>query len=266
MDSGFAPSGTFISGPKDSNPFVGVLPAWTRISWTATTPGLTAVLFQAAGSNTATGPFNFVGPDGTAATFFASGDSLAQFKGFRFLKYRATLSTPDRTMTPAISDVTACFDNPLADTTIAVDAVAGAFGGTVNLSAALFANGRAVPGSALAFKLNGSSVGSTVTAVNGVAARSSISLAGINAGTYATGITVSFGGDPGHHASSGSNTLTVAKAPQIISFAPLADKVATDAAFALSATGGARVDLEETFDLPELPEPEAALLRFVIGG
>jgi len=239
MDSGFAPSGTFISGPKDSNPFVGVLPAWTRISWTATTPGLTAVLFQAAGSNTATGPFNFVGPDGTAATFFASGDSLAQFKGFRFLKYRATLSTPDRTMTPAISDVTACFDNPLADTTIAVDAVAGAFGGTVNLSAALFANGRALPGSALAFKLNGSSVGSTVTAVNGVAARSSISLAGINAGTYATGITVSFGGDPGHHASSGSNTLTVAKAPQIISFAPLADKVATDAAFALSATGGA---------------------------
>ncbi len=140
MDSGFAPSGTFISGLKDANPFVGVVPAWTSISWNATTPGLTAVLFQAAGSNAATGPFNFVGPDGTAATFFASGDSLAQFKGFRFLKYRATLSTPDRTITPAINDVTACFDN---------------------------------------------------------------------------------------------------QAPQIISFAPLADKVATDAPFALSATGGA---------------------------
>jgi len=239
MDSGFAPSGTFISGLKDANPFVGVVPAWTSISWNATTPGLTAVLFQAAGSNAATGPFNFVGPDGTAATFFASGDSLARFKGFRFLKYRATLSTPDRTITPAINDVTACFDNPLADTTIAVDAVTGTFGETVNLSAALFANVTSLPGSALAFKLNGSSVGSAVTAVNGVAARSSISLAGINAGTYANGITVSFGGDPGHHASSGSNTLTVAKAPQITSFAPLADKVATDAPFALSATGGA---------------------------
>ena len=80
-----------------------------------------------AASNNVNGPFNFVGPDGTAATFFTtSGASLAQFKGFRYLKYKAFLTTQVGTTTPTLHDVTVCFVNkqtqtinfaPLADKT-----------------------------------------------------------------------------------------------------------------------------------------------------
>ncbi|HWS71098.1 MAG TPA: hypothetical protein VN605_03245, partial [Thermoanaerobaculia bacterium] len=57
----------------------------------------------------AAGPFVFVGPDGTAATFFTtSGASLAQFNGKRYLQYKALLATTDNTVTPTLSDVTIC--------------------------------------------------------------------------------------------------------------------------------------------------------------
>ena len=42
-------------------------------------------------ANNVNGPFNFVGPDGTAATFFANGASLADFNGYRYLKYSVAL-------------------------------------------------------------------------------------------------------------------------------------------------------------------------------
>ena len=67
--------------------------------------------FQVAASNSATGPFNFVGPDGTAATFFTtSGASLSQFNGKRYLEYKAYLSTTNSTVTPTLNDVTVCFN------------------------------------------------------------------------------------------------------------------------------------------------------------
>ena len=115
-----APSGDLISSVKDSNPATGNTPTWTTLSWTASTPGNTSLKFQAAAANSATGPFNFVGPDGTAATFFtASGASLAQFHGKRYLEYRAYLATTDGTTTPTLDDVTACFtDLPSADLAI----------------------------------------------------------------------------------------------------------------------------------------------------
>jgi uncharacterized repeat protein (TIGR01451 family) len=110
MNTGFAASGDLISSLKDSNPPVGFTPIWSTLSWTATTPGGTNLRFQIAASNSAVGPFNFVGPDGTAATFFtSSGASLGQFNGNRYLKYRAYLSTTDSTMTPTLNDVTLCF-------------------------------------------------------------------------------------------------------------------------------------------------------------
>jgi uncharacterized repeat protein (TIGR01451 family) len=56
------------------------------------------------------GPFSFVGPDGTVATFFTtSGASLAQFVGRRYLEYKAYLSTTDPTVTPTLNDVTICY-------------------------------------------------------------------------------------------------------------------------------------------------------------
>src|SRR5207253_1929745 len=109
VHGGFA-SGTFISSLKDSNPAAGLAAQWTTLSWTASTPPGTAVQFQVAASNAESGPFNFVGTDGTAATFFTtSGASLSQFSGLRYLKYKAFLATTSDTVTPTVSDVTVCF-------------------------------------------------------------------------------------------------------------------------------------------------------------
>jgi hypothetical protein len=107
---GFVPSGDFVSSVKDANPAPGLTPIWTSLSWTATTPANTVLRFQAAGSNSAAGPFNFVGPDGTAATFFTTSPaSLDQLYGLRYLQYKAFLSSTDTTVTPTLSDVTTCF-------------------------------------------------------------------------------------------------------------------------------------------------------------
>jgi hypothetical protein len=112
MDTGFAMAGNLISSAKDSDPAAGLAPNWSTLSWTASTPANTGVSFQAAASNSSVGPFNFVGPDGTAATFFTvSGASLAQFNGSRYLQYKAYLTTTDGTVTPTLNDVTVCYSN-----------------------------------------------------------------------------------------------------------------------------------------------------------
>ncbi len=112
VQTGFPPSGEFESSLKDANPAVGFTPTWTTISWNATTPANTAISFQVAASNSPTGPFNFVGPDTTAGTFFTtSGASLSQFNGNRYLKYKAYLSTTNNTVTPTLNDVEVCFVN-----------------------------------------------------------------------------------------------------------------------------------------------------------
>jgi hypothetical protein len=110
-------TGNLVSGVKDASSVSGVFPRWTTLSWTATTPANTSVQFQVAASNNVNGPFNFVGPDGTAATFFTtSGASLSQFNGFRYLKYKAILNTGDAGSTPTLNDVTVCFDSKLTQT------------------------------------------------------------------------------------------------------------------------------------------------------
>jgi hypothetical protein len=110
MSTGFALSGDLVSSLKDSNPPLGFTPTWSTLSFTATTPVNTTLRFQVAGSNSTFGPFNFVGPDGTGATFFTtSGASISQFDGNRYLEYKAYLSTTDSTATPTLSDVTVCF-------------------------------------------------------------------------------------------------------------------------------------------------------------
>jgi hypothetical protein len=114
MHTGFAPSGTFESSVKDANPAPGSTAAWGNLTWTVTTPPGTSVQFQAAASNNPNGPFNFVGPDGTAATFFTNGAPLAQFNGNRYLKYRANLTTSNNSVTPSIEEVTVCFNNSVS--------------------------------------------------------------------------------------------------------------------------------------------------------
>ncbi len=148
MQTGYAASGTQESSLKDANPAAGYLSTWTTLSFTTTMPANTALRFQAAGSNSPFGPFNYVGPDGTASTYFTTtGASLSQFNGSRYLKYKAYLSTTDSTATPTLSDVTVCFVSvPPPDLSITkTDGVATAApGGSVTYTVTAL-NGGALP-------------------------------------------------------------------------------------------------------------------------
>jgi uncharacterized repeat protein (TIGR01451 family) len=96
-------------------------------------------------------------------------------------------------------------------TTLTVAPATGTYCGTVNLSATLTAGGP-LSGKTINFTLNGNGVGSAVTNGSGVASLSNVSLSGINAGSYPTGVGASFAGDPPYLASSGTALLTVNKA------------------------------------------------------
>jgi len=121
-------------------------------------------------------------------------------------------------------------------TSLAVAAASGTFGGTTTLSATLTAGGTGVTGKSINFTLNGNSAGSASTDASGVAMLSNVSLAGVGAGTYASGVGASFAGDGSYASSSGTNSLTVAKASQTISFGALASKTYGDPSFSVSAT------------------------------
>jgi len=110
--SGYATLGDFTSSTKDSNPAVTGTSTWETLSWNATVPANTTLKFQVAASNSQFGPFNFVGPGGTAATFFTIGSSLAQFNALRYLQYKAFFTSTDSTVTPTLNDVTICNTNP----------------------------------------------------------------------------------------------------------------------------------------------------------
>jgi hypothetical protein len=117
--TGYDTSGTVTSSLKDANPISGSTAKWMKsdgsasLTWTATTPSRTAVEFQVAGSNSPTGPFTFVGADGTSDTFFTTSPaSLSpQFDGMRYLKWESYLSTTDTSVTPTLSQVQVCFKN-----------------------------------------------------------------------------------------------------------------------------------------------------------
>jgi hypothetical protein len=113
VQTGYAAAGNFVSSPKDSNPSGGLTPIWSTFSWNASTPANTSLQFQLAGSNNPNGPFNFVGPDGTAGTFFTTSpvQLSPQFYNFRFLEYKAFLASTNGAVTPTLSDATACFND-----------------------------------------------------------------------------------------------------------------------------------------------------------
>jgi hypothetical protein len=121
MQTGFKASGNLVSSPKDSNPSGGLTSIWSTFSWNASVPANTSLQFQLAGSNNVNGPFNFVGPDGTAGTFFTTSpvQLSPQFYNFRFLEYKALLATTDGTVTPTLHDATACFNDVDCSTTLA---------------------------------------------------------------------------------------------------------------------------------------------------
>ena len=208
MQPRYAPSGSFVSSLKDANPPPGANVTWGTLAWTANTPDGTTVQFRAAASDSPLGPFNFVGPDGTPATVFANGAPLAQFNGKRFLKYEATLATPNDALTPALNDVTICFLDVLPTTLVAAPA-SGTYGETTTLSATLTSNSAPVAGRTIAFSLGGAPVGSASTDAAGAATLPNVSLGGFAAGTYPNAVAASFGGTTGYQSSSASAALTV---------------------------------------------------------
>jgi hypothetical protein len=112
INNGFVPTGTLISPVKDSNALGGLTSIWSTLSWNASAPANTSAKMQVAGSNSASGPFNFVGPDGTAATFFTTSPaSLDLFYGQRFIQYKAILQSADSLGTPVLNDVTVCYSD-----------------------------------------------------------------------------------------------------------------------------------------------------------
>ncbi len=105
-------SGNIVSSTKDSNPAAGLTAMWSSLSWTGTTPANTSLQFQVAGSNNPGGPFNFVGPDGTAGTFYTtSPGTLGPLYNLRYAKYKAYLATTNNAATPLLNDVTLCLNN-----------------------------------------------------------------------------------------------------------------------------------------------------------
>jgi hypothetical protein len=121
MQVGYAASGNFTSSPKDSNPSGGLTPIWSTFSWNGSTPANTSLQFQIAGSNNVNGPFNFVGPDGTAGTFFTTSpvQLSPQFYNFRYLEYKAYLASTNPAVTPTLSDATSCFNDVDCSGTVA---------------------------------------------------------------------------------------------------------------------------------------------------
>jgi hypothetical protein len=155
QQSVFAASGDLVSGVKDANPTPPSVARWNTLSWNATVPANTTLRFQIAGSNNLGGPFNFIGPDGTAATFFTTSPSSINnlVNGNRYLKYKAFFTTSDSAVTPNVSDVTVCFNQ-------GPTATDGIIGGRITDS-----NGTAVSGAVV--NLAGTQSRKTITDANG---------------------------------------------------------------------------------------------------
>ncbi|HYY56852.1 MAG TPA: Ig-like domain repeat protein, partial [Pyrinomonadaceae bacterium] len=102
---------------------------------------------------------------------------------------------------------------------LSVDNLSAVYGGKINLKATLSATGADRSGKLITFSLNGTNVGTATTDANGLAVLNNVGLGGINAGTYATGISAEFAGDIGLTAASGAGKLTITKAVPLLTVA-----------------------------------------------
>lgn len=112
-DGSYLDSGTYTSAPAD----LGATVALNRFSATATTSASTSITFQFAATSQVSGSctnatYTYVGPDGTAGTYFPSTGGaipLSGISGFenpaRCVRYKAYLSTTDFNVTPSLLDV-----------------------------------------------------------------------------------------------------------------------------------------------------------------
>jgi hypothetical protein len=177
--------------------------------------------------------------------------------------FSTTTSNPTGTWTVKVCNNATCTGGNLVTSTtftltppfptsIGVSSATGTYGGSVNLSATLTvtSGGAAVSGQSIAFKLNGTTVGAANTDNNGTATLSNISLSGISAGTYASGITATFAGGSGYASSSGTGSLTVNQASATINVTPYTATYDGNPHTATgTATGDGGADLSADLDL-----------------
>lgn len=108
--------------------------------------------------------------------------------------------------------ITITNDDVTSGTTLSVSPATGIFGSTVSIAATLASGNSGLTGRTVSFTLNGIAIGSTQTDSNGTATLNNVSLAGINAGTYANGIRADFVGDANFSTATSTSVLEVSKA------------------------------------------------------
>lgn len=135
-----------------------------------------------------------------------------------------TVDEPDETLTLTLTPLTGgastgtngsatltIVDNDLPATSISAVSGSGVYNTTATLTATL-TSGSPVSGKTISFKVNGTSVGTATTDVNGVATLSGVNIAGRNVGTYPNLVQATFAGDASYLGSNATGTLTVNKA------------------------------------------------------
>ena len=107
VDCGYASAGTLESSTFDTGSDT---VAYNWIAWTGSEPANTNIRFQIATSNNQAGPWNFVGPDGTNATYYSTAaKELLNYTTHldqRYLRYKLFLSSQADLQTPILEEVT----------------------------------------------------------------------------------------------------------------------------------------------------------------
>jgi hypothetical protein len=210
-------------GSQTPNPVAPNNPATYQVS----------VMFSGNNTSSCTADLSATGlPSGASAVFSLDGTTVISVTGIKGQSLQPTLTITPAAGTAANSysftvkaaPESNCNNNGAATasatlvvggaaaTNLAATSAAGTYGGTTTLSATLTSGSSPVNGKSISFTLNGISVGSATTNASGVAQLGNVSLSGINAGTYTTGVAASFAGDASFQTSSGTASLTVSKA------------------------------------------------------
>ena len=155
------------------------------------------------------------GQSGTATIVAATLASLLNQSTISNTSVVSNASAVDPNPADNSSSTSVTVSAPAAASRFNVANATGNYFGTTNLSATLTRtlDGSVVAGRTVTFSLNGTVMGTAITNASGIATLSNVSLVGINAGTYPTGVSVTFGGDVQFLASSGTSILTVNKLP-----------------------------------------------------
>jgi prepilin-type N-terminal cleavage/methylation domain-containing protein len=100
----YATNGSLISSTYDTGTEQTI---FTTLDWKPTSQNAsTSIKFQIATSNDAsTSTWNFIGPDGTSATYYNTPQTTINSPSARYIRYKTYLSTTDNTKTPVLTNI-----------------------------------------------------------------------------------------------------------------------------------------------------------------